>query len=157
MPQSGTRRFLPALNYPQIRFEAGTFTERALRSLYMAFMEGRRRMQRTQTMLEASVQVGPVGDRQFVAPAKTVADAGVLQLSKYVGGLLIVRSTDNVGVFLLDTGTVTELHDPDGAFSVASGTSSKVNVYWSSGNSRFEIQNNAGGSRDLNITYVGAA
>jgi hypothetical protein len=98
-----------------------------------------------------------VGDRQFVAPAKTVADAGVLQLSKYVGGLLIVRSTDNVGVFLLDTGTVTELHDPDGAFSVASGTSSKVNVYWSSGNSRFEIQNNAGGSRDLNITYVGAA
>ena len=157
MPQTGTRRFLPALNYPQIRFEAGTFTERAMRSLYMAFMEWRRRSQRTQNTLEASVRVGPVGDRQFVAPAKTVANAGVLQLTKYVGGLLIVRSTDNVGVFLLDTGTATALHDPDSAFSVDSGTSSKVNVYWSSGTSRFEIQNNSGGSRDLNVTYVGAA
>jgi hypothetical protein len=157
MAQSGTRRFLPALNYPQIRFEAGTFTERAMRSLYMAFMEWRRRSQRTQNTLETSVRVGPVGDRQFVAPAKTVANAGVLQLAKYVGGLLIVRSTDNVGVFLLDTGTVTSLHDPDSAFSVSSGTSSKVNVYWSSGNSQFEIQNNSGGSRDLNVAYVGAA
>ena len=157
MPISGTRRFLPALNYAQIRAEAGTFTERAMRSLYMGFMDGRRRTQRTQNTLEASVQVGPVGDRQFVAPASTVADDGILQLSKYVGCLLIVRSTDNVGVFLLDTGTVTELHDPDTAFSVAAGTSSKVNVYWSSGNSRFEVQNKSGGARNISITYLGAA
>ena len=157
MPASGTRRFLPALNYAQIRAEAGTFTERALRSLYFAVMEGRRRTQHTRNTLEAAVQVGPVRDQQFLAPSQTVANAGVLQLPKYVGGLLGVRSTDNVGVFLVDTGTVTALHDPDSAFSVSVDTSSKVNVYWSAGNSRFELQNNSGGSRLIALTYLGAA
>jgi hypothetical protein len=157
MPASGTRRFLPSLNYAQIRAEAGTFTERAVRSLYFALMEGRRRTQHTRNTLEAAVQVGPVRDQQFLAPSQTVADAGVLQLPKYVGGLVVVRSTDNVGIFLVDTGTVTAVHDPDSAFSVAAGTSSKVNVYWSSGNNRFELQNNSGGARAVSITYLGAA
>ena len=74
-----------------------------------------------------------------------------------MGGLVVVRSTDNVGIFLVDTGTVTAVHDPDSAFSVAAGTSSKVNVYWSSGNNRFELQNNSGGARAVSITYLGAA
>lgn len=157
MPSSGTRRFLPSLNYAQIRAEAGTFTEQALRSLYFALMEGRRRTQHTRNTLEAAVQVGPVRDQQFLAPSQTVADTGVLQLPKYVGGLVVVRSTDNVGIFLVDTGTVTAVHDPDSAFSVAAGTSSKVNVYWSSGNNRFELQNNSGGSRLVALTYLGAS
>ena len=156
MPASGTRRFLPSLNYAQIRAESGTFTERAMKSLYFGLLEGRRRTQRTRNTLEAAVKVGPVTDQQFLAPSQTGTDAGVLQRAKYVGGLVIVRSTNDVGVFLVDTGTVTALHDPNSAFSVASGTSSKVNVYWSSGNDRFELQNNAGGARDISITYIGA-
>ena len=73
------------------------------------------------------------------------------------GGLVVVRSTDNVGIFLVDTGTVTALHDPDSAFSVSVDTSSKVNVYWSAANARFELQNNSGGARAISITYLGAA
>ena len=157
MPTSGTRRFLPTLNYAQIRAEAGTFTERALRSLYFGLQDSRRRMQRTRNMLEAAVRVGPVADQQFVAPSQAVADEGVLNLATYVGGLLVVRATNDVGLFLLDTGTVTSLHDPNSAFSVSAGTSSKVNVYWSSGNSRFELQNKSGGARDVSIVYLGAA
>jgi len=157
MPASGTRRFLPALNYAQIRAEAGTFTERALRSLYFGIQDSRRRMQRTRNALEAAVQTGPVTDQQFLAPSQAVANAGVLQLPKYVGGLVVVRSTDNVGIFLVDTGTVTALHDPDSAFSVSVDTSSKVNVYWSAANARFELQNNSGGARAISITYLGAA
>jgi hypothetical protein len=157
MPASGTRRFLPLLNYAQIRTEAGTFTERAMRSLYYGIQDGRRRMQRTRNVLETAVKVGPVRDQQFLAPSQSVADDGVLQLPKYVGGLLVVRSTNDVGIFLLDTGTVTSLHDPNSAFSVAASTSSKVNVYWSSGNNRFELENKSGGSREISVTYLGAA
>ena len=157
MPASGTRRFLPSLNYAQIRAEAGTFTERALRSLYFALMDGRRRTQHTRNTLEAAVQIGPVRDQQFVAPSQTVANAGVLFLPAYTGGVLVVRSTNDVGLFLLDTGTVTALHDPNSAFAVAVDTSSKVNLYWSASNSRFELQNNSGGSRLIALTYLGAA
>ncbi len=86
MPTSGTRRFLPALNYAQIRAEAGTFTERALRSLYFGLQDSRRRMQRTRNMLEAAGRVGPVADQQFVAPSQAVADEGVLNLATMCTG-----------------------------------------------------------------------
>jgi hypothetical protein len=51
--------------------------------------------------------------------------------------------------------TTSEITDPVGVFSPTAGTASSTNVYWSAGNSRYEIQNLRGVSRKYKLIFVG--
>lgn len=44
-----------------------------------------------------------------------------------------------------------EVADPTNVYSATAGTASSTNIYWSAGNSRYEIQNNRGAARTYHI------
>jgi hypothetical protein len=49
--------------------------------------------------------------------------------------------------------SVNEIADAAGIFSPTSGTASSVNIYYSAGNTRYEIENKRGGTRSFYIFY----
>lgn len=53
--------------------------------------------------------------------------------------------------------SVVELSDPSGVYTPTAGTASSSNIYWSAGNSRYEIENRRGASADYRILLFGAA
>lgn len=54
------------------------------------------------------------------------------------------------GMFLRGSAqAVYEVFDPQGEFSNTAGTASSINIYWSAGNARYELENKRGGARDF--------
>lgn len=72
--------------------------------------------------------------------------------------LVLDASNGNVGTFELDgvNDSTTEIDDPSTSFSATEGTTTNtpVNVYWDATNSRFEVENQTGGSVDLYVLAV---
>lgn len=66
--------------------------------------------------------------------------------------IMIASSEGVVAIYALNgtNNTTAEISDPSGFFSVTSGTPTSNNIYWSAGNSRYELQNNRG----LTARYV---
>lgn len=89
----------------------------------------------------------------------TVANGGVIGLGpNTTAGMLTVIDSEYLSAIFNLRGTylaVTEVSDPVGAFSAVAGTASMTNVYWSAGNSRYELQNNRGASRNYLIVLDG--
>jgi len=89
----------------------------------------------------------------------TLAAAGTqgLGANTMAGILIVTDSTYNSAIFHLDgTGTtVTELHDTNTAFSTTASTASSTNIYWSAGNSQYEIENNTGAQASYRINLLG--
>lgn len=52
--------------------------------------------------------------------------------------------------------TTTEISDSSGAYTTTAGNAGTVNIYWSAGNSRYELQNNIAATRVFKVTYLGA-
>lgn len=76
----------------------------------------------------------------------SVANNGVISLGATMNGFLIVQ-TANYSAMLAPRGAVhaiTIVSDPTGSFTTTAGSASLVNVYWSAGNSRYELQNKTG-------------
>jgi len=75
----------------------------------------------------------------------TIADDGtdVLAVANVVGMIVITDSDDNIGIFQINgsNNTVTELHDIGNVYSITVGTATSTNIYWSAGNSWYEIEN----------------
>lgn len=68
-----------------------------------------------------------------------------------IGWVWIIDDTGAQAMFAV-TGSVNntiESLDPNGVYSVVSGTATSTNVYWSAGNSRYEIENRRGST----VTY----
>lgn len=59
-------------------------------------------------------------------------------------------------IYLLQAGNhaTFEMSDPLGRFSTSAGTATSTNIYWSAGNSRYELQNNTGGNQSYQIQYM---
>jgi polygalacturonase len=74
--------------------------------------------------------------------------AGMLTIvdSEYFSAIFNLRGTHAV---------VSEVSDPVGVYSASSGTASSTNVYWSAGNSSYEIQNLRGATRKYKIVLNG--
>lgn len=80
---------------------------------------------------------------------------GTSQLFVDAGGsypaFIVIMDSIDVSVAALYTRgaahTAYVLFDTLSLYSVTAGTASKTNVYWSSGNSRYEIENKRGGTR----------
>lgn len=50
--------------------------------------------------------------------------------------------------------TTQEISDPNAVFSITAGTGSSNNIYWSAGNSRYEIENKTGVTRTYRIFFI---
>ncbi|MCC6190786.1 MAG: hypothetical protein IT318_17310 [Anaerolineales bacterium] len=72
--------------------------------------------------------------------------------------LFISETNGNPAIFALNgsANNVDELSDPNGVFGAAAGASS-YNVYYSAGNSRYEIENTAGADRRFRIMVLTTA
>ena len=72
-------------------------------------------------------------------------------------GIIHVVSTTNgqYAIYGINgaAGTTTEISDPSATFTTAAGGVS-TNIYWSAGNSRYELQNNIGVDRTYSIFYM---
>lgn len=90
----------------------------------------------------------------------TVANAGTVSLGpNTMAGLLTVVDSEGISAQFLIRGTnqtTNEAIDPVNVFSASAGTASSTNVYWSAANSRYELQNLRGASRNYKIVFVGA-
>jgi hypothetical protein len=89
----------------------------------------------------------------------TLADAAVASLGpiETAGMLTVIDSEYLSAIFNLrgTNATTSEVSDPVGVYSASSGTASSTNVYWSAGNSRYEIQNLRGATRKYKIVLNG--
>lgn len=94
-------------------------------------------------------------------PPITVANNGVIPLGTdtMVGQLFIVDSEGGTARFLIrgTTHATIEKEDDFGIYSITATTGSSVNIYWSAGNNRYELENKRGGSRTYTLTFIGTA
>lgn len=89
-----------------------------------------------------------------------LVDTGVLVLGTNAiqGFLFALNVTDgHYALFALHGGLndTTELMDTHGDFTKTVGTASSINIYWSSGNTRYELQNNTGVTKDIRLLMIG--
>lgn len=89
----------------------------------------------------------------------TVANNGVANLGPTTtrGILMITTDGNEQAIFSLNgtNNSTNSIADPAGVFSTAASTASKLNIYWSAGNSRYEIQNLRGASRNIRVNLLG--
>lgn len=87
----------------------------------------------------------------------SVANNGVISLGATMNGFLVVQTINYSGM-LAPRGavhSVTIVSDPTGSFSIAAGTGGLVNVYWSAGNSRYELENKTGVTISATLLVLG--
>lgn len=73
-------------------------------------------------------------------------------------GLFVVTSRNNsTALYTLNgsNNTTTEIADPSGLYSVTAGNAGTLNIYWSAGNSRYEIQNKIGSEQTIQFLRIG--
>lgn len=71
-------------------------------------------------------------------------------------GFLTVRFGNGSGLFLVEgnDGDVSAVADPRNSFSTSEGTSTSVNVYWDSSNTRYEVENGFSFSNTIQIVFL---
>jgi hypothetical protein len=117
--------------------------------------------------VNASVVTVPGGTLQsvssiarFSGDPNVVLNNGVLDLgTNAVQGILTVLevTNGNYAMFTLRGGTnsTQEITDPSGVFTGTAGTPASTNVYWSAGNTRYELQNTTGGTVTYRLFLIG--
>jgi hypothetical protein len=73
-------------------------------------------------------------------------------------GLFVVTSRNNTtALYSLNgtAGTTTEISDASGLYSPTVGNAGTLNIYWSAGNSRYEIQNKIGSEQTIQFLRAG--
>lgn len=75
----------------------------------------------------------------------------------FTGFVMVSTSEDVSAIYVLRGGTqtVAEVSDPDGFFTVTSGTGSAYNIYWDAGTSRYVIQNKRGSTQTVSVFRIG--
>jgi hypothetical protein len=90
--------------------------------------------------------------------AFTVADtdSAAVASATDITGMLVVRqiASDYAGLFMVSGGAVTEVSDPNSAFSTTAAAAGTTNVYVSGGSVR--VENQTGSSKSYRVALVGA-
>ena len=90
----------------------------------------------------------------------TVANNGVINLgSNVMSGVLTVVDNEYLCAQYSIRGTnisTIEMSDPSGVFTPTAGSAGYTNIYWSAANSRYELQNLRGASRNYKIMLQGS-
>ena len=74
------------------------------------------------------------------------------------GGIIVITtSIGQQAIYMLNgtNNTTTEIADPSGFYTTTAGNAGTINIYWSAGNSRYELQNNVASTVVFKITYLG--
>ena len=87
--------------------------------------------------------------------APNLAVDGVRALGDYTSGLLVVKGGESTALYHLGSSASTLISDVDSAFSVAPGTAGTINVYYSGGNSRYEVENKRGSAQNITAFLLG--
>ncbi len=96
----------------------------------------------------------------FMRDSGSIADNGTVNLT--IGGitnvhglLLVLDSQETMAAFALagSAHLTSELFDPFAGYSVTAGTDPGINVYWSAGNSRYELENRVGSAATFQLYY----
>lgn len=103
---------------------------------------------------------GQTRGQGFLTNTFTLANNAVAQLCQTAspdGMVLIKFQFSFAGIYALQgsSHTTDEVLDPFNTFTTVSGTAAKFNVYWSGGNSRYEIENKIGSSVTVYATLIG--
>lgn len=89
----------------------------------------------------------------------TLAVDGVMGIgSLTTTGLFVVTSRNNASALYFLNGTnatTTEIADPFGLYSPTAGNVGTLNIYWSAGNSQYEIQNKIGSEQIIQFLRIG--
>lgn len=97
-------------------------------------------------------------NRMQGAPITVLVD-GVIPLgtSTMCGFLYITDSEGAMAIYIIrgTGGLTTELSDIFGIYDVTAGTASRTNIYWSAGNSRYELQNKRPSTRIYRLFFIG--
>lgn len=106
-----------------------------------------------------------LGDKNYAfnstvsAAKQTVANDGVISLGAHCGLICVTISDGASALYFLNgsNNTVNEVSDPSGLFTPTATNAGTVNIYYSGGNSRYELENKRGGSRVVIVNKVGTA
>jgi hypothetical protein len=103
---------------------------------------------------EANNARNEIHDGVISSTAISLATGSVTSLGPSgVTAIITISTSEGVNAIYALNGTnnaTAEISDPNGFFSTVAGTASSTNIYWSSANSRYELQNNRG----LTVRYV---
>lgn len=92
--------------------------------------------------------------------AVTLVDNAVLDLTPYLStGILIVTDNHETAALIQLMGSNHTTHimsNPDGNYTAAAGSDGYANVYWSAGNSRYELENKFGATHTFRLTMLGS-
>jgi hypothetical protein len=104
-----------------------------------------------------------ITDYSYQEKTLSIAVDGVAQVGNVTNQFAFIVVLDLTGgggamYFLRGAANATfEAFDAIGSFSVTAGTGTSTNIYWSAGNSRYEIQNKQAQTRSYRIFIMGAA
>lgn len=110
----------------------------------------------------AGIRLGSGSTPAVLGSTATLADLATEPLTSLSGGgtfgILFVNSSSDglAAIFLVQGGNavVNLISDPGSAFSNTAGTANRINVYWSAGNARYEVENRRGGSRLISAAII---
>jgi hypothetical protein len=108
--------------------------------------------------LAGKVQPGNVAVSYTANLVGSIANNGVAALGMSNFGFALLHIGGAAALFAINGSnhTTTEISDPSGVFSATAGTASSLNVYWSAGNSRYEIENKRGSTIGVRIWLMDA-
>lgn len=91
---------------------------------------------------------------------QTVLNDGIVALGDDTirGFLFVINSTSGAQALFTLNGAghaAVEVADPAGIYTVTAGSASSINVYWSAGNNRYELENKRGVSVTLRLVRIG--
>jgi hypothetical protein len=95
-----------------------------------------------------------LGSKTYTLAVDAVLGIG----SQTTTGLFVVTSRNNSTALYTLNGSnnnTTEIADPSGLYSVTAGNAGTLNIYWSAGNSRYEIQNKIGSEQTIQFLRIG--
>ena len=95
-----------------------------------------------------------LGSKSYIMAIDAVLGIGSLSTT----GLFVVTSRNNSTALYSLNGpavTTTEISDTSGLYSPTAGNVGTLNIYWSAGNSRFEIQNKIGSEQTIQFLRAG--
>lgn len=89
----------------------------------------------------------------------SIANAGVVALGGNNWGFALLQNGSGAAMYIINgtAHTTQEVFDPAGIYSPTAGTATSFNIYWSAGNSRYELQNNRGSTQNVRVWLFDAA
>jgi hypothetical protein len=96
-----------------------------------------------------------LGSTTYVLAASAVIGIGK---NTQVGHIFFATRDYTTAIYALNglNASTIEINDPSGLFSTTAGTADSYNIYWSSANSRYELENGFAVSKTLNYFRTGA-